>query len=77
MKGNPAMKKYTIAFGSVTTAIKAQSVLAKNSISTEVVRTPKNLSSGCGYSLVGYGDILRATEILDRHRLVYKSVMEG
>ncbi len=71
------MKKYTIAFGSVTIAIKAQSVLNKNGIGTEVVRTPKNLSSGCGYSIVGHGKVSDVTGILDRNNIKYKAVMEG
>lgn len=71
------MKKYTIAFGSVTIAIKAQSILNNNGIKTEVVRTPKNLSSGCGYSLMGYGDASKATSVLDKHGIKYKAVMEG
>ena len=71
------MKKYTIAFGSVTIAIKAQSVLNRNNISTEVVRTPKNLSSGCGYSIVGIGRISDVIDILDKYNIKYKAVMES
>lgn len=70
------MKKYTIAFGSVTIAIKAQSVLNNYGIRTEVIRTPKNLSSGCGYSLTGYNDASTAIKTLEKAGIKYKAVME-
>ena len=71
------MKKYTIAFGSVNIAMKAQSVFRNQGYKTEVIRTPKNLSSGCGYSLVFYGDIEPAIEILERKGINFKSIMEN
>lgn len=70
------MKKYTIAFSSVTVAMKAQSVFRASGYRTEIIRTPKNLASGCGYSLIFYGDIEAATELLERKGIKFKSIME-
>ena len=70
------MGRYTIAFGSVTLAMKAQSLLNAYGIRASVIRTPKNLTAGCGYSLTGFGDISAAADILDRGGVRYKAIME-
>ncbi len=70
------MNKYTIAFVSVTTAMKAQNVLRANDLYAEVSRTPRNLASGCGYSVTVVGDIEIALSVLERHGIKYKAVME-
>ena len=71
------MKKYTIAFSSVTVAMKAQNVFRSEGIGTEVIRTPKNLASGCGYSLIYYGDIETAMGILEKRWIKCKAIMEN
>ena len=71
------MKKYTIAFSSVTIAMKAQSVFRANGYKTEMIRTPRNLSSGCGYSLIYFGDIEVAVEILESRGIKFRSIMEN
>lgn len=70
------MKRYTIAFSSVTLAMKAQSVFRSERIRAEVIRTPKNLASGCGYSLVFDGDIEAALNILENKGIKYKAISE-
>lgn len=70
------MKRYTIAFNSVTAAMKAQSVFRSERIRAEVIRTPKNLASGCGYSLVFDGDIEAALNILENKGIKYKAISE-
>lgn len=70
------MKRYTIAFGSVTVAMKAQSVFRSEGIRAEIIRTPKNLASGCGYSLVFDGDIDAAINIMDYKGIKYKAISE-
>ena len=70
------MKRYTIAFGSVTVAMKAQSVFRSEGIRAEIIRTPKNLASGCGYSLVFDGDIDAAINIMDNKGIKYKAISE-
>ena len=68
--------KYTIAFGSATLALKSQALLNNNNIRTTVIKTPKNLSSGCGYSIWGYGDVSKITAVLDQNNIKYKAVTE-
>lgn len=70
------MKRYTIAFSSVTLAMKAQSVFRSEGIRAEVIRTPKNLASGCGYSLVFDGDIDTAINIMENKGIKYKAISE-
>lgn len=71
------MNKYTIAFVSVTTAMKAQIVLRANEFYATVARTPRNLASGCGYSVTVAGDVERALAVLEQHGIKYKAVMEN
>ena len=71
------MKKYTIAFSSVTIAMKAQSAFRAEGYKTEIIRTPRNLASGCGYSLIFQGDIETATDILEKRGIKFRSIMEN
>ena len=71
------MNSYTIAFTSVTIAMKAQSVLRSKGFFTEVIRTPRNLASGCGYSLVLSGEIEEAIDYLEKSGIKHKAVMEN
>ncbi|NLZ45774.1 MAG: DUF3343 domain-containing protein [Clostridiales bacterium] len=45
------MQKTIIALSSITYAIKAKNLLNSYGFNCEIVRTPKNLGSGCGYSI--------------------------
>lgn len=72
-----AMKRYTISFSSITIAMKAQSVFRSEGIRTEIIRTPKNLASGCGYSLIYNGELETAMYILENRGIKFKSVMEN
>lgn len=76
LRYNHTMKKYTIAFSSITVAMKARSVFRSYDVRTEIIRTPRNLSSGCGYSLVLDGDIEAAINILENKGIKYKAIME-
>lgn len=71
------MKRYTIAFASVTTAMKANTVLRENDFYSEIGRTPRNLASGCGYSITFSGDIEAALARLEQHGIKYKAIMEN
>lgn len=55
---------YIFALASVTYAIKAQSVLRAQGISCAVIKTPKDMGRGCGYSIKVSGNGKRAAEIL-------------
>lgn len=70
------LKKYTIALSSITYAIKAQNLLKQDGISTEVIRTPKNLASGCGYSLCFYDNIEKVLEVLNKNHISLKGIIE-
>ncbi|MBQ7071171.1 MAG: DUF3343 domain-containing protein [Ruminococcus sp.] len=45
------MKLYLIAMRSITYAIKAKELLNKLGLFCEIEKTPKDLASGCGYSI--------------------------
>lgn len=65
--GDNIMDRYVFAFASVTIAGKAQSVLKRNGVSADIIRTPKNLSVGCGYSVVANGDAQMLSDILEKN----------
>lgn len=68
------MDKYIFAFPSVTIAIKAQTALRLNGISAEVVRTPKSLAVGCGYSVSAAVDPGTAAEIFEKSGITPRAV---
>ena len=45
------MKQYLIAMRSITYAIKVKELLNKLGFFCEIEKTPKDLASGCGYSI--------------------------
>ena len=45
------MKLYLIAMRSITYAIKAKELLNRLGFFCEIEKTPKDLASGCGYSI--------------------------
>lgn len=67
-------EKYIFAFPSVTTAIKAQSVLREYNISAEVIRTPKSLAVGCGYSVSAAVDPGTAAELFETKGITPRAV---
>ena len=50
-KEDDKMKLYLIAMRSITYAIKAKELLNKLGLFCEIEKTPKDLASGCGYSI--------------------------
>ena len=70
------MTKTYIAMTSITYAYKAKTLFERNGIRCDVVRTPKNLGSGCGYSIAVRTDAERAAELLDKHKIPHKSSYE-
>ncbi len=61
-----------IAMSSITYAMKAKRILNGAGFYCEVERTPKNLSSGCGYSIRVKGDIEKIIGILKNNGINYK-----
>lgn len=60
---------------SVTYAIKAQTLLKSQGISCAVIRTPKELGKGCGYSIKVYADGERAAKLLHNADIQIKASM--
>ncbi len=59
------MATYLIALTSITYAMKAQNLLKSLGYYCEIQRTPKNLATGCGYSIRVKGNILNILNILE------------
>lgn len=66
------MKKELIVMTSITYAMKAKTMLNSMGFYCEIVRTPKNLGSGCGYSIVIKDDPGEIASILSEHRIPHK-----
>ncbi len=64
---------YIFALASVTYAIKAQSLLKSQGISCAVIRTPKELGKGCGYSIKFFSDAERAAKLLKENNIEIKA----
>lgn len=60
------MPTYLIALTSITYAIKAQNLLKSLGYYCEIQRTPKNLATGCGYSIRVKGNLSNIFQILDK-----------
>lgn len=64
-----------IAVSSITYAMKAKRILNNMGYFCEVEKTPKNLSSGCGYSIRVRDDPDLIAEILTKNGISYKDRM--
>lgn len=71
------MKKYTAAFASITLAQKARYILNTNGYEASVIRTPKNLGKGCGYSVVTNASPEIITSLLEETGINYKAITEN
>lgn len=58
------MKRYVIATGTVTYAMKGRDLLRKNGFTVKIERITGDKTLGCGYVLVLTGDIEDAEKIL-------------
>lgn len=67
------MQKSLIAVSSITYAMKAKKLLNNRGIYCEMQRTPKNLGSGCGYSIRVRDDIDYILSILDEENISHKA----
>ncbi|MGN0632691.1 MAG: DUF3343 domain-containing protein [Oscillospiraceae bacterium] len=66
--------KYLIGMTSITYAVKAENLLNSLGYKCNVVSTPKNLGSGCGYSIAVRNDPNEITAILREHGIKYKEI---
>ncbi len=60
------MKRYSVATGTVTYAIKGRDLLRKKGYKVSVERKSGEKIHGCGYAIIFEGDIKTATEILSK-----------
>ena len=70
------MTKTYIAMTSITYAYKAKTLFERSGIRCDVIRTPKNIGSGCGYSVAVRTTADRAAALLDKHNIPHKSSYE-
>ena len=68
------MKNHLIGMTSITYAVKAQKLLISKGYRCQVVSTPPNVGSGCGYSLSVSDDPQIITDILSRAGIKYKEI---
>ena len=66
------MKKHFLAMTSITYAMKAADHLKRNGIRRDVVRTPRNFGSGCGYSISFTAEPERVLSLLDGAGIPHK-----
>lgn len=67
--------KTLIALSSITYAIKAKNLLNDMGYYCEIERTPKNFSTGCGYSIRVKDDVGLILSILAQNDISYKDFM--
>ena len=58
------MKRYVIATGTVTYALKGRDLLRKNGFSVKIERITGDKTLGCGYVLIVSADIAEAEKLL-------------
>ena len=68
------MNRYIFSFPSVTIALKAQALLKGKGIKSDIIRTPKTLSVGCGYSVSAVGDVSEISELFEKNGISPKAV---
>lgn len=67
---------YLISMTSITYAVKAQNMFKQNGIRCRIVPTPKNVGSGCGYSIEPLTDRDTAQKLLEQNGIKFKGVFE-
>ena len=70
------MNKTLITMTSITYALKAKAFLNNKKIYCEVEKTPKNLGSGCGYSIRIKNDPDYIISLLQSNNIPFKEVFE-
>lgn len=71
------MKKNLIAMTSITYSMKAKDMLNRLGYYCEIERTPKNLGTGCGYSIKVKNETDEITNILKANGIPYKAVLHS
>ena len=71
------MKKTYIAMTSITYAYKAKTLFEREGIHCDVIRTPRNIGSGCGYSIAVRTEPSTALALLDKNSIPHRSGYES
>ncbi len=71
------MQKSLIAVSSITYAMKAKKLLNNMGLYCEIQKTPKNLGSGCGYSIRVRDDVNYIIKILDSVHIAHKGYQKA
>ena len=71
------MQNSLIAMTSITYAMKAKRLLENKGIYCDIVRTPKNLGTGCGYSLSVRKDPRDIIRIPEQNGIPHKNILKG
>lgn len=70
-------RSYLIAVTSITYGIKAQNLLNNKGFSCDIQRTPKNFSTGCGYSIRVTGAKEAILQLLKDHGIKVVDIREA
>lgn len=66
------MKRTLITMTSITYAMKAKQLLNSRKMYCEIEKTPKNIGTGCGYSIRIKDEPKEIMQILDANHIPYK-----
>lgn len=58
---------------SITYAMKARDICIKNGWNCDVIRTPKNIGSGCGYSIAVRAQASSVKKLLSENNIPFKN----
>ncbi|MDE6148765.1 MAG: DUF3343 domain-containing protein [Ruminococcus sp.] len=67
------MGKTLITMTSITYAMKAKAILNNRKIYCEIEKTPKNVGSGCGYSIRIKDNMNYVIKVLDENNIPHKN----
>lgn len=70
------MKRYKVATGTVTYAIKGKDLLRKKGYKASIERKSGEKTQGCGYAIIIEGDIKKAVEILKENEIKILEIIE-
>lgn len=70
------MKKTLITMTSITYAMKAKTLLNRRRIYCEIEKTPKNIGTGCGYSIRIRGNKDEIIQFLDENNIPHNEAYE-
>lgn len=70
------MKRYIIATGTVTYAIKGRDLLRRKGFKVNIERITGKANLGCGYAIVLDGDIIAAEKLLRENGVKILEIME-